>query len=65
LIEPSVNGHVLDDPRDIAELGKRLSHWRERGPAGAVKTRRPLGLDLNVQLTLKVLEQAAKERELP
>jgi UDP-glucose:(heptosyl)LPS alpha-1,3-glucosyltransferase len=65
LIESGVNGHVLDDPRDIAELSERLSHWRERGPAGAVKTRRPLGLDLNVQLTLKVLEQAAKQRELP
>lgn len=65
LIESGVNGHVLYDPRDIAELSERLSHWRERGPAGAVKTRRPLDLDLNVQLTLKVLEQAAKQRELP
>jgi UDP-glucose:(heptosyl)LPS alpha-1,3-glucosyltransferase len=59
LIDSGVNGHVLDDPRDLATLGMCVNHWRACGCAGPVKTRRPLGLDLNVQLTLRVLEQAA------
>lgn len=63
LIDPGINGHILDDPRDFSALGAQVNHWRERGWAGPVKTRRPLGLDLNVQLTLRVLEQAAQHRD--
>ncbi len=63
LIEPGINGHVLDDPRDFPALEAQVNHWRERGWTGPVKTRRPLGLDLNVQLTLRVLEQAAQHRD--
>ena len=47
--------------RDFSTLAAQVNHWREHGGAGPVKTRRPLGLDLNVQLTLQVLEQAAAE----
>ncbi len=63
LIEPGINGHVLDGPRDFPALEAQVNHWRERGWTGPVKTRRPLGLDLNVQLTLRVLEQAAQHRD--
>jgi len=63
LIDPGVNGHVLDDPCDFATLGMCLNHWRARGAAGPVKTRLPLGLELNVDLTLRVLKLAASERD--
>lgn len=59
LIEPGINGHVLDDPRDFTTLGMCVNHWRARGQTGPVKTRQPLDLEANVQLTLQVLELAA------
>lgn len=59
LIEPGVNGHVLDDPRDLAALGMCVNHWRARGAAGPVKTRLPLDLETNVRHTLRVLELAS------
>lgn len=59
LIDSGVNGHVLDDPRDFAILGLCVNHWRARGSAGPVKTRQPLDLETNVQLTLRTLELAA------
>ncbi len=62
-IDPGVNGHILDDPRDFAALGQCLNHWRVRGSAEAVRTRLPLDLDLNVRLTLQVLELAARQRQ--
>jgi hypothetical protein len=37
-----------------------INHWRARGSAGPVKTRLPLDLELNVMLTLQVLEIAAR-----
>lgn len=61
LIDSGINGHVLDDPRDLATLGMCINHWRARGNAEPVKTRLPIDLDLNVQLTLRVLELAAQD----
>jgi UDP-glucose:(heptosyl)LPS alpha-1,3-glucosyltransferase len=61
LIDSGVNGHVLDDPTDFAAFGQCLNHWRIRGRNPApVKTRLPLDLEANVQLTLRVLELAAQ-----
>lgn len=59
LIESGVNGHVLDDPRDLDALGMCVNHWQAGGSAGPVTTRLPLDLETNVQLTLQVLELAA------
>ncbi|MDB6003115.1 MAG: hypothetical protein JWR15_102 [Prosthecobacter sp.] len=59
LINSGVNGHVLDDPRDLATLGMCINHWRARGNAGPVKTRLPLDLELNVDHTIQVLKLAA------
>ncbi len=60
LIDSGVNGHVLDDPTDLATLGMCINHWRARGGGNPVKTRLPLDLELNVELTLRVLEKAAR-----
>ncbi len=60
LIDSGVNGHVLDDPTDLATLGMCINHWRARGGGNPVKTRLPLDLELNVELTLQVLERAAR-----
>ena len=60
LIDPGINGHVLNDPGDLATLGTCINHWRARGSAVPVTKRLPLDLELNVALTLQVLELAAK-----
>lgn len=60
LIETGINGHVLDDPGDLAALGMSINHWCARGSAGPVNTRLPLDLELNVKLTLQVLEHSAQ-----
>ena len=60
LIDSGINGHVLDDPADMATLGRCINHWRARGSGSPVKTRLPLDLEVNVQLTLQVLEKAAR-----
>lgn len=60
MIDPGINGHVLDDPADMATLGMCINHWRARGAGNPVKTRLPLDLELNVQLTLQVLEKTAR-----
>jgi len=60
LIDSGVNGHVLDDPADMATLGMCINHWHARGGGSPVKTRLPLDLGLNVELTLQVLEKAAR-----
>jgi UDP-glucose:(heptosyl)LPS alpha-1,3-glucosyltransferase len=60
LIDSGVNGHVLDDPADMATLGMCINHWRARGGGMPVKTRLPLDLGLNVELTLQVLEKVAR-----
>jgi len=63
LIDSGINGHVLDDPTDLATLGMCINHWRARGSAGPVKTRQPLDLELNLDLTMQVLKLAAEKRE--
>lgn len=62
LIEPGVNGHVLEDPEDPAALGIAVNHWRVYASAGPVKTAQPLDLETNVRETLRVLELAARVR---
>jgi len=62
LIEPGVNGHVLDDPRDFATFGQCVNHWRVRGGAGPVPTKLPLDLEANVRRTIQVLGLAAATR---
>jgi hypothetical protein len=54
-----VNGHVLDDPRDLASLGMFINHWRlhRQHP---VPTREALDLDTNVRNTIAVLGLAAR-----
>lgn len=63
LIDPGINGHVLDDPGDLATLGMCINHWRARGSVGPVKTRLPLDLELNVDHTIQVLKMTAAKRE--
>ena len=58
-IAPGVNGHVLDDPRDLTTLGMFIAHWRHH-PQRPVPTREPLDLATNVQHTIRVLELASK-----
>jgi len=60
LIEPGVNGHVLDDPTDFTTLGMCVNHWRAN--PGPVKTRQPLDLETNVRQTMQVLELAAHQQ---
>jgi UDP-glucose:(heptosyl)LPS alpha-1,3-glucosyltransferase len=59
-IAPGVNGHVLDDPRDMAALDMFIHHWR-MNPQRPVRTAEPLDLETNVQNTIRVLELAAQE----
>ncbi|MBK8092333.1 MAG: glycosyltransferase family 4 protein [Verrucomicrobiaceae bacterium] len=61
LITPGLNGHVLDDPRDLATLHAHITSWRQTGRCW-VGADAPLDIDLNVQGTLRVLEMAAAER---
>ena len=63
MIDSGINGHVLDDPSDLATLGMCLNHWRARGSAESVKTRLPLDLEHNVDFTMQVLKLAAGKRE--
>lgn len=63
LIDPGINGHVLNDPADLETLGLCINHWRAHGSAGPVKTRLPLDLELNVDCTIQVLKLAARKRE--
>lgn len=60
LIDPGVNGEVLEDPCDLAALGLAVSQWRMRASPGPVATSVPLDLESNVQQTLRVLELASR-----
>jgi len=59
LIDSGVNGHVLDDPRDLAMLGMQINHWRSIKPVRVI-TREPLDLETNVKRTIQVLEMSAR-----
>lgn len=63
LIDSGVNGHVLDDPRDLSAIGMCVNHWQSLGKAGRVACKHPLDLAKNVQRTIQVLELAAKSRD--
>jgi len=63
LIDSGINGHVLDDPRNLDTLGIYINHWQVRGNTGKISTRYPLDLETNAQHTLRVLELAAKTRD--
>lgn len=62
LIEPEINGHVLNSPDDLPALAQAVDFWRSRSGRGPVCTHLPLDLEANVQATLKVLECAVHER---
>lgn len=57
-ISPGLNGHVLDDPRDLASLGMFIHHWRMHLQR-PVPTQEPLDLETNVRNTLRILELTA------
>ena len=57
-IAPGVNGHVLDDPRDLTSLGMFINHWRMHRQR-PVPTQEPLDLETNVRNTLRILEVAS------
>lgn len=61
-IEPGMNGHVIDDPRDSDTLERLIQHWRLNRPH-SVCTREPLDLDTNVQSTIAVLEMATRDKQ--
>lgn len=64
LIQPGINGTVLDDPADIPGLEAAILHWRSRSPdCRPVPSALPLDLETNVAETLKILTQVAGERK--
>ena len=62
LIEPGLNGDVLDDPADTDALARAVLEWMQKPGARPVLCLRPLDLDTNVRETLRVLELAAAEK---
>ena len=60
LISPGLNGHVLDDPRDLATLGAHIPHWRVARRC-RVQADVPLDIETNVHNTLPVQELAAAD----
>jgi len=60
IIEPGVEGEVVDDPADIPALARALRAWGERERCGAVRPRlqeraRPLSIRENLRQTLAVI----------
>lgn len=62
LIEPSLNGDVLDEPADTDALERAVQVWMDKPGARPVLCLRPLDLETNVRETLRVLELAAAEK---
>lgn len=63
LIQPGLNGTVLDDPADLTGLEKAVIEWRQRSPAcRPVPSALPLDLETNVAQTLRILTLVAAER---
>jgi UDP-glucose:(heptosyl)LPS alpha-1,3-glucosyltransferase len=63
LIQPGINGTVLDDPADLVGLEKAVIEWRNRSPScRPVQSALPLDLETNVAETLKILTQVASEK---
>ena len=62
VVEPSVNGTVLEDPADAAALVAALEFWLEQKTDRPVPVRADLSLERNVRETLAVIGQAAEAR---
>lgn len=62
LIQPGVNGHVLDDPADLDSLEKAVRHWQQRTATRPVSSTLPLDLETNIQATVSILEKVAAEK---
>jgi UDP-glucose:(heptosyl)LPS alpha-1,3-glucosyltransferase len=61
LIDPGLNGEVLNDPSDLRSLEKAVLDWMPRRER-PVPVSKPLDLETNVRETLRVLEMAAAEK---
>lgn len=62
LVDEGVNGHVLEDPSDLAGLEKSVRFWRAQPGLRPVTVSKPLDLETNVRETLRILEQTAEEK---
>ena len=63
LIQPGINGHVLEDPADLPSLETAIHFWKSKSDRHPVPTDLPLDLETNVQSTLRLLESAAAEKK--
>ena len=63
LIQPKLNGSVLEDPSDIAALVEAIRFWIDQGGRRPAPPELDLSLERNVAETLAVLELAARERQ--
>jgi len=63
LIEPGINGHILEDPADLPRLEAAIGFWQSRPNKQPVPTSLPLDLETNVQSTLRLLEFIAAEKK--
>jgi UDP-glucose:(heptosyl)LPS alpha-1,3-glucosyltransferase len=63
LIEPGINGHILEDPSDLASLETAIGFWKSKSNTRPVPTSLPLDLETNVQTTLRLLEFMAAEKK--
>ena len=62
IIEPDINGTVLQNPADIGALVEAIRYWQARPTARPVPLKADLSIERNVRETLAVLELAASER---
>ena len=62
IIEPDINGTVVQNPSDIRALIEAIRFWKARPAARPVTVKTDLSIERNVRETLAVLELAAAER---
>ena len=62
IIEPDINGTVVQNPSDIRALIEATRFWKARPAARPVTVKTDLSIERNVRETLAVLELAAAER---
>lgn len=62
VIEPDINGTVVQNPSDIRALIEAIRFWKARPAARPVTVKTDLSIERNVRETLAVLELAAAER---
>jgi UDP-glucose:(heptosyl)LPS alpha-1,3-glucosyltransferase len=63
LIQPGINGHILEDPADLPSLETAIHFWKTHPHLRPVPTALPLDLDTNVAATLCLLESVAAEKK--